>query len=122
MAEFRTISVVGLGKLGAPLAAVLARAGHRVIGVDLEPEPVKLLNAGVAPVSEPGLQACIEATEGRLTATTDMAEAVRASALTMIIVPTPIPMAAMPTAMPLFLINHFPIAAVQATAPHPALA
>ena len=48
------ISVVGLGKLGSPLAAVLASKGHSVIGVDINPEFVNKINNGIAPVPEPG--------------------------------------------------------------------
>ncbi len=83
------IAVIGLGKLGAPLAAVLASKGHRVIGVDLTPAAVAALNAGVAPVSEPGLQDRIGMAEGRLRATTDFAEAIGASEISFVIVPTP---------------------------------
>ena len=50
------IAVVGLGKLGAPLAAVLASKGNDVLGIDVNPEAVRLLNEGRAPVEEPGLQ------------------------------------------------------------------
>ena len=38
------ICVIGLGKLGAPLAALLADRGHQVIDVDSRPEVVDLLN------------------------------------------------------------------------------
>jgi UDPglucose 6-dehydrogenase len=48
------ISVVGLGKLGAPLVAVLASKGFEVVGVDRIPEQVSALRAGRAPVVEPG--------------------------------------------------------------------
>jgi len=51
------ISVVGLGKLGSPLAACLAHKGFPVIGVDLNPRIVSLINGGKAPVVEPGLSA-----------------------------------------------------------------
>ena len=50
------IAVVGLGKLGAPLAAVLASKGNEVLGIDVNPEAVRLVNEGRAPVEEPGLQ------------------------------------------------------------------
>jgi UDPglucose 6-dehydrogenase len=83
------ITVVGLGKLGSPLAAVLANGGHEVIGVDIEPRAVALLAAGQAPVVEPGLQAMIDANRARLSATTDIAEAVAHSDATYVIVPTP---------------------------------
>ena len=83
------IAVIGLGKLGAPLAAVLASKGHRVIGVDHDPKAVAAINAGRAPVAEPGLQACIDQARDRLRATGDYAEAIGASALSYVIVPTP---------------------------------
>lgn len=83
------LCVVGLGKLGSPLAAVLARAGHQVTGVDTSPRAVELLDAGRAPVDETGLQEVIDAAGERLRATTDMAAAVQASEMTFVIVPTP---------------------------------
>ena len=83
------IAIIGLGKLGAPLAAVLASRGHRVIGVDLDPRAVAAINEGRAPVAEPGLQGCIDAAGDRLRATCDFAEAIAASALSYVIVPTP---------------------------------
>ena len=82
-------SVIGLGKLGAPLAAVLASKGHEVVGVDVNPDFVRALAAGRAPVEEPGLQELIDKSGGRLTATLDTEAAVLASDLTFVIVPTP---------------------------------
>jgi UDP-glucose 6-dehydrogenase len=49
------VSVFGLGYVGCVTAACLAKAGHRVIGVDVNVEKVAMVNAGVAPVVEPGL-------------------------------------------------------------------
>jgi UDPglucose 6-dehydrogenase len=83
------ISVIGLGKLGAPLAAALASKGHDVVGVDLNPEYVRLLSEGRAPVDEPQLQQLIDGGRERLRATTSYSEAVRHTDLTIIIVPTP---------------------------------
>lgn len=83
------LSVVGLGKLGSPLAAVLAFKGHHVIGMDLNDEFVRLIAAGKAPVHEPRLQELIDASRGRLQATTSYEEAVLGSDLTFVIVPTP---------------------------------
>lgn len=83
------IAVVGLGKLGSPLAAVLADSGHNVIGVDLDPTTVKMINDGRAPVQEPGLQHCIESAGARLRATTNFAQAIGESEISFVIVPTP---------------------------------
>jgi UDPglucose 6-dehydrogenase len=81
-------AVVGLGKLGAPLAAVLASKGNEVLGIDVNPEAVRLLNDGRAPVEEPGLQALVSASRDTLSATTELAAAGRAD-LTILLVPTP---------------------------------
>jgi UDPglucose 6-dehydrogenase len=82
------IAVVGLGKLGAPLAAVLAGKGNDVVGVDLNAKAVELLNSGRAPVEEPGLQELITASRDRLRATTEISAAADAEA-SILLVPTP---------------------------------
>lgn len=87
--EVEGISVIGLGKLGAPLAAVMASKGFSVLGVDLNEKYVAQLNAGKAPVQELGLQQLIDASRERLRGTTVIAEAILHSDLTFIIVPTP---------------------------------
>lgn len=82
------VAVVGLGKLGAPLAAVLASKGNQVLGVDINPSAVELLNGGHAPVEEPGLQKLISASRDRLTATTSVGEAAKGD-VSILLVPTP---------------------------------
>ena len=82
------IAVIGLGKLGAPLAAVLASKGNDVLGIDVNPEAVRLLNDGQAPVEEPGLQELVTASRDRLRASTDLATAADAD-VSIILVPTP---------------------------------
>jgi UDPglucose 6-dehydrogenase len=82
------IAVVGLGKLGAPLAAVMASKGHDVLGIDINPAAVRLLNEGIAPVEEPGLQSLVSASRERLRATTDVAAAAECD-MTILLVPTP---------------------------------
>jgi UDPglucose 6-dehydrogenase len=82
------VSVVGLGKLGAPLAAVLASKGNEVVGVDVNPEAVRRLSEGLAPVDEPGLQELVSASRDRLTATADAAAAADAEVV-ILLVPTP---------------------------------
>ena len=68
------ISVVGLGKLGAPLVACLASKGFRLIGLDVDVEKVNHLRAGRAPVQETGLQELIEHARERISATQDYEE------------------------------------------------
>ncbi len=89
MTEVQSVSVVGLGKLGAPMAACLAEKGFSVIGVDLNQTFVSQINEGKAPVQEPGLDEMLARNRDRLRATTDYAEAIAQSEVTFIIVPTP---------------------------------
>jgi UDPglucose 6-dehydrogenase len=82
------IAVVGIGKLGAPLAAVLASKGNEVLGIDVNPEAVHLVNEGRAPVEEPGLQGLVTASRDRLAATTELSAAAEQD-VTILLVPTP---------------------------------
>lgn len=82
------IAVVGLGKLGAPLAAVLASKGNQVLGIDINPDAVGLLNEGQAPVREPGLAELVSASQDRLNATTNLRAAADAE-VSIVLVPTP---------------------------------
>jgi UDPglucose 6-dehydrogenase len=83
------LSIIGLGKLGSPMAAVLAHKGHAVVGVDLNPAFVQALQEGRPPVEETGLSEMIRECRKRLSATLDYEEAILATDATFIIVPTP---------------------------------
>lgn len=82
------VCVIGLGKLGAVMAAVFAEAGHDVVGVDVNRDTVIKVQAGLAPVDEPGLQNLIDKNTDRLTATTDLNKAIADTDIAFIIVPT----------------------------------
>lgn len=84
-----TYSIAGLGKLGASMAGAIASQGHTVIGVDVVPATIEAVNAGRAPVQETNLDATIAAHRDRIRATPDMVEAVHASEITFVVVPTP---------------------------------
>lgn len=85
--SFETISVIGLGYIGLPTAAIFASRRKRVIGVDVNERVVETLNKGESHIVEPELHALVEAavTEGYLRATT-VSEAADAF---LIAVPTP---------------------------------
>ena len=83
------LSIIGLGKLGAPMAAVMAHKGHMVVGVDVNPDYIAAIQQGHAPLRETGLEEMIQANRERLSATTDYEQAVLATEATFIIVPTP---------------------------------
>ena len=83
------ISVVGLGKLGSPIAAVFAAKGYDVIGIDTNPVFVEKINNHVAPVEEPRLQELLTEHKARISATHDWPSAIGETDITTIIVPTP---------------------------------
>lgn len=85
------ISVFGLGYVGTVSAACFAAWGHRVIGVDVNPEKVKIVNSGCSPIIESALDDLVarQGSQGRLEATTDAAAAVQATDLSLVCVGTP---------------------------------
>ncbi len=85
----RQISVVGLGKLGLCLAAVLASRGFKVTGVDVDGSRVTAVNRGICPIFEPGLARLMRSNRERLSATEDYDKGVVESDATFVVVPTP---------------------------------
>jgi GDP-mannose 6-dehydrogenase len=85
------ISIFGLGYVGCVSAARLAEAGHQVVGVDVNPEKVAMVNAGASPIVEPGLDELLAAmvATGRLQATTSSLDAIAVSDVALICVGTP---------------------------------
>ena len=85
------ISIFGLGYVGAVSLACLARDGHSVIGVDIDPAKLDLIRSGKTPVVEEGMVELMAkvAASGRVAVTTDVAQAVMHSDLSLICVGTP---------------------------------
>ncbi|MEW6443885.1 MAG: nucleotide sugar dehydrogenase [bacterium] len=85
------INLFGLGYVGCVSAACLARDGHEVCGVDVDPGKVDLVNAGKSPVVEPGLDdALAEARrEGRLRARCNRADELPEAEISIVCVGTP---------------------------------
>ncbi|NLU04855.1 MAG: nucleotide sugar dehydrogenase, partial [Methanothermobacter sp.] len=86
------IAVFGLGHIGLPTAALFARAGFKVTGVDINPETVEKVNIGRSPVLEPGLDELVAEVvgTGNLGATMDGERAAAESEVMIIVVPTPV--------------------------------
>lgn len=85
------ISVFGLGYVGAVSLACLADNGHEVIGVDVNPLKVNIINEGRSPIIEHGLDDLMRkgVEAGSIRALTDSREAVHATELSIICVGTP---------------------------------
>ncbi|MFW8567281.1 UDP-N-acetyl-D-mannosamine dehydrogenase [Orrella sp. 11846] len=86
--SFKKVSVIGLGYIGLPTAAVLASKGTQVVGVDRNPEVVSCINQGQAHIFEPDLDVLVRnvVANGRLSATTTP----QAADAFLITVPTPL--------------------------------
>lgn len=82
-------SIVGLGKLGACMAAAIASRGVKTVGVDVNAAAVEKVQRKVAPVYEPGLAEMMANCDGFLSATTDVEEAIHETQMTFVVVPTP---------------------------------
>jgi len=85
------IAIVGLGYVGTVSAACFASAGHTVWGVDVNPDKVRMIEAGRSPIVEPGLDDRIAATRksGCLRVTLDLGEALARADACFVAVATP---------------------------------
>lgn len=121
------ITVIGTGYVGLVSGVCYAELGNRVVCVDKDRSKIDTLNAGGVPIYEPGLKELASANRaaGRLSFTTDLAEAVRSSELIILAVGTPplpsgeanldyIEQAALETADAM---NGYKIVAVKSTVP-----
>lgn len=85
------IAVVGTGYVGLVTGTCFAETGNQVICVDNNIEKVKNLKDGIIPIFEPGLEVLFKRNveEGRLSFTTNLKEAVNASNIIFLALPTP---------------------------------
>src|ERR1043166_717764 len=85
------ISIFGMGYVGAVSMACLARDGHRVIGVDIDPYKLELIRSGKSPIIEEGIQELMAevVASGRVIVTHDVNKAVHDSDISFVCVGTP---------------------------------
>jgi len=85
------IAVIGTGYVGLTTSIGLASLGHQVIGYDLDPAKVEMLQAGKLPIHEPGLGEILTAgiKSGNLQTTSVLSEAVSEADFVFTCVPTP---------------------------------
>jgi len=90
-ASNRRISIFGLGYVGAVSLACLARDGHRVVGVDIDPVKLDLIRARKSPILEEGIQELMRDVvgSGRVRVTQDAAQALRDTEISFVCVGTP---------------------------------
>jgi GDP-mannose 6-dehydrogenase len=90
-ATIKRISIFGLGYVGAVSLACLARDGHQVIGVDIDPVKLDLIRSGKSPILEEGIQELMRdvVESGRVSVTNDAVQALRDTELSFICVGTP---------------------------------
>jgi UDPglucose 6-dehydrogenase len=84
-----TAAVIGLGKLGSPMAAGISAHGVAVVGADLDASKVEAINRGEPPVNETDLAKYIRCGRANLRATTDIEAALSEAEIAFVIVPTP---------------------------------
>jgi GDP-mannose 6-dehydrogenase len=85
------MSVFGLGYVGCVSAACFAKSGHDIIGVDVNPTKVEIVNRGESPIVEAGMSEVIKKmiSSHRLRATTNTQEAIDNSDVSLVCVGTP---------------------------------
>src|SRR3990172_3739352 len=89
--QFMRISVVGTGYVGLVVSSCLAENGNNVVGVDIDQAKIRRLSNGESPIYEPGLEELLKRNleEERLSFSTDLVGAVKASEIIFVAVGTP---------------------------------
>jgi GDP-mannose 6-dehydrogenase len=87
----RRISIFGLGYVGAVSLACLARDGHEMVGVDIDPNKLELLRKGQAPIVETGIQELTRNVmrDGKVQVTDSVRQAILATDISFVCVGTP---------------------------------
>jgi len=85
-----TVTIIGLGWMGLPLACLFAEAGAKVLGADKNLKLVEKINRGESPIDEPRLPQLLakHTSSGRLRALDNVEKAVSGSDVVVIAVPT----------------------------------
>jgi len=85
----RRVAVVGLGKIGLPLAVQFASRGMKVVGMDVSNEVIQQVNLGLANFSESGMATLLRhaVESGGLRGTTDFQDAVKGASYIVVVVP-----------------------------------
>src|SRR3989338_9519210 len=83
------VAVIGTGYVGLCTTGSLAEANHKVISTDVVEQKIEMLNKGVIPIFEPGLDKLLEKNKDNIEWSTDKKRAVQESDIVFICVATP---------------------------------
>lgn len=83
------VAVIGLGQVGFRLAVRLAEVGHSVMGIDVDPKKVALVNEGKSPITDANTQKRLFSVKDHVHATIDEA-AIKNVSVVVVSVPTPV--------------------------------
>ena len=86
----KTVTVVGLGYVGLPLACLCAEKGHTVYGLDVDREKIELVNRNVSPIKDEAISKKLASLNGKVHATSNAKECIPNSDIVIVCVPTPI--------------------------------
>ena len=86
----KTITIVGLGYVGLPLACLCAEKGLKVYGLDVDKNRVELINKGTSPIEDEYLISKLKNLKENIHATSDASECIPNSEAVIVCVPTPI--------------------------------
>jgi len=83
------ISIIGIGYVGLVTGACFAKLGNNIICVDIDKKKIDLINRGISPIYEEGLEELLAKYKGKIKATDDCKYAIQNSEVTFICVGTP---------------------------------
>ena len=90
MPQVKTVTIVGLGYVGLPLACLCAEKGNKVYGLDIDKNRIELVNKGTSPIDDEYLINKLKNLKNKIHATTDANECIPNSEVIIVCVPTPI--------------------------------
>ncbi len=84
-----SISVVGVGQLGAGSAIPAPNRKFKATGVEINQKTIDRINHGKPPVCEPQIEILLKNNKSRISATSQFSDAVQNTDITFVVVPTP---------------------------------
>ncbi len=96
-----SITIVGLGYVGLPLACLCVEKGLDVYGVDIDKNKLSLIEKGISPIDDPNLKDKVKGIKGKLKVADDFGKAIKSSSVVIVCVPTPVDNNHLPDLSPL---------------------